>query len=144
MKTSLYYIFACSTLLLASNFANADIAIIANKNITANAINQEIVKRLYLGRQSSIDDSTKVTIIGFKEGSTVGNRFNAKVLQKNDSQLASHWARMLFTGQATPPKEAGSRDADMLNEVKRNESAIGYVDAANLDDSVKVLLIIKE
>jgi len=60
------------------------------------------------------------------------------VLKKSASQLKAYWSKLLFTGKGTPPKEIGS-DAEMVSLVASNPNMIGFVDAAAVNDSVKVV-----
>jgi ABC-type phosphate transport system substrate-binding protein len=46
---------------------------------------------------------------------------------------------MVFTGKGQPPKEMGST-ADMKKFVAANPDAIGYIETAAVDGSVKVVL----
>ncbi len=72
------------------------------------------------------------------EGSAAREAFNDKVLGKSSSQLKAYWSRLIFTGKGTPPKESGS-DADVVSLVAKNPNLVGYVDAAAVDGSVKVV-----
>ena len=52
--------------------------------------------------------------------------------------MKSYWSKQIFTGKGTPPKEVGN-DASVLDLVANNKNAIGYVDAAQVSDGVKVV-----
>ena len=68
----------------------------------------------------------------------VAEEFIDKVLARNASQYKAYWAKLAFTGGGRPPKELGS-DAEVLTTVSGSADAIGFVDAASVNDSVKVL-----
>jgi ABC-type phosphate transport system substrate-binding protein len=48
----------------------------------------------------------------------------------------------VFTGKATPPKALPS-SADVVKAVAADPNAIGYVEKAAVDDTVKVVLEVK-
>lgn len=64
--------------------------------------------------------------------------FYTKVTSKNEAQLKSYWSGLVFTGKGQPLPSVGG-DADVVAKVAGEADAIGYVDAAAVNDSVKVL-----
>ena len=65
--------------------------------------------------------------------------FYTKATGKNAAQVKAIWARLAFSGKATPPKELPSA-AEVKKHVAANADAIGYIDKASLDGSVKAVL----
>ncbi len=124
-------------LLLLSNAAYADIAVVVNP-ANANPIDGATASRIFLGKMKSYPDGTPVEPVSQAAGSATTEEFNSKVLKKSASQLKAYWAKLVFTGKGTPPKEL-SNDADVLAQVAANPNMIGYVDAAAVDGSVKVV-----
>jgi ABC-type phosphate transport system substrate-binding protein len=60
------------------------------------------------------------------------------VTRKNEAQLKSYWSGLVFTGKGQPLSSVGD-DADVVAKVAGDASAIGYVDSAAVNESVKVL-----
>ena len=73
-----------------------------------------------------------------KEGSAEYNSFAETVLNKSDKQLKAYWAKVIFTGQGTPPREVDSA-AQMLDLVANNPNLIGFVPAGSVSGAVKWL-----
>jgi len=115
----------------------ADVVVIVNKANTA-VISGSDISRLFLGKLKQFTDGTKVEPINQKMGSTVRNDFESKVLNKSASKIKAYWSKRVFSGKGKPPKEVAS-DQEVLAIVSANAGAIGYVDAANVNDSVKVV-----
>lgn len=115
----------------------ADIVIVVNP-ANANAVSADDLNRLFLGRASSFSDGSKATPLNLAEGSSNRDEFDGKVLSRSASQLKAYWSKLVFTGKGTPPKEL-SDDAAMKAAVAADSSAIGYINSANVDDSVKVV-----
>ena len=74
-------------------------------------------------------------------GNAVRIKFYEKIVQQDDTWIKSYWSKMIFTGNAMPPKVIGD-DAAVREWVSKNPDAIGYVDGKAVDASVKVLLIL--
>ena len=64
--------------------------------------------------------------------------FYRGLVNKSVAEVNAYWAKLLFTGRASPPQVVGNSRA-VLAAVRDNKSAIGYVDSADVDDSVKVV-----
>ncbi len=75
------------------------------------------------------------------EGSPVRLEFYKKVLEKEPAQVQAIWSKIVFTGKGKPPKECKS-SADVKKLISENLNAIGYLEKADVDDSVKVIATI--
>lgn len=63
-----------------------------------------------------------------------------ELLEKTDSEVANIWSKLVFSGNAKSLERVADEKA-MLQRVASDPSAIGYVDAKSVDDSVKVLTV---
>jgi hypothetical protein len=75
--------------------------------------------------------------IDLREGSPERDQF-AKITGKTPAQVKAYWSKIIFTGRGQPPR-AVLTDLDVKKIVSLNTAAIGYIDAAQLDDSVRAL-----
>ncbi|MNP49690.1 hypothetical protein D3C76_1438950 [compost metagenome] len=57
---------------------------------------------------------------------------------KSASQLKAHWSKIIFTGRGQPP-QAVSSSAEVKKRVAENPGTIGYIDAREVDGSVRAL-----
>ena len=60
------------------------------------------------------------------------------MLNKSGSQLKSYWSKLVFTGKGTPPKVVAN-DAEVISLISANPNLIGYIDAAAVTGTVKVI-----
>ena len=131
------------TLLLAgslfSGIALGEIAIIANPAAGASELDAKTAKKLFLGKTKSIPGMGGVTLVGQNDDSPTKAEFTKKITKKKLSKYKAYWSKMIFSGKAVPPKELAD-DAAVKAYVAKHADAIGYIDAGNVDDSVKVLL----
>lgn len=116
----------------------AEIAVIVHPSNNS-AISQTDVERLYLAKVKAFPDGTSAEPLNHQESTPTRVDFDSKAVGKSESQMKSYWAKLLFTGKATPIKQVAS-DAEMISIVSSTPGAIGYVNAANVNGSVKVVL----
>jgi ABC-type phosphate transport system substrate-binding protein len=102
------------------------------------ALTEEDVSRLFLGKAKSFPDGAQAVPINQNEGSAIRDKFNEAVCKKNASQYKAYWSQLVFTGKGTPPKDGGD-DAAVKALISANPNMIGYVDASQVDASVKVV-----
>lgn len=124
--------------LLVSQVALADVVVIGHASGPDSlTINQ--VRNLYLNRSKALPDGQTAKPFELPEGHAARTEFHKKVTERNDAQLKAFWSKQVFTGRGQPPAEAGST-ASMKAQVSSTPGSVGYIDASDVDDSVKILL----
>lgn len=126
-------------LLMIASSAQAQVAVIANPHNTAATLTAKQVQDIFLGRTRTFPDGRFALPID--QSSTLRAEFYRKLTDRPIEQINAYWARILFTGQASPPLQLPD-SAAVLKTVRENEGAIGYVDTARLDSTVRVLLLL--
>jgi hypothetical protein len=136
MKTSCKFLlaFAASSAVVAT--AHADGAIVAAKGSTIATFDAEEAKKLFLGREPQINGESVVLI--FQRQGPTRDEFESKVVLRTGADLTAYWSKLIFTGKANAPVEAGG-DADVKGKVNSTPGAIGYISDGAVDGSVKVL-----
>ncbi len=129
-----------STILLATIAvsANAEIAVIVSRDNQNAKMDQDSIARIFLGKSSSFPNDADATAVDMKKGSDEHNEFTESFLDKTPNQLATYWSRLIFTGRARPNKEVSSA-AEMKKIIAKNANMIGYIDASDVDNSVRVV-----
>lgn len=122
---------AAALLLATSGLSSAEVAVIVNP-AAAKSPSQAEVANIFLGKDKSMKGYDQAGWNATKEA------FYTKVTSKNEAQLKSYWSGLVFTGKGQPLPSVGG-DADVVAKVAGEADAIGYVDAAAVNDSVKVL-----
>lgn len=123
--------------LCMSGIAAADIAVIVNPSAGVDAASKEEIARLFLSKSTNIK-GVSLTPIDQAEGTATRDAFYQKVGDKTASQLNAYWSRLIFTGKGQPP-ETVADDAEAIQTVSEDPGSIGYVDAAAVNSSVKVI-----
>lgn len=116
--------------------AFAGVTVIVNTG-NANAIDQDEIKKIYLGKSKSFADGVKVNSVN-QNGNSIADEFNDKVVGKSSSQLNAYWSKLVFTGKGTPPEKL-DYDQAVIDFVSSNADAIGYIDSSKVNDAVKVI-----
>jgi ABC-type phosphate transport system substrate-binding protein len=122
-------------LLYSSNIKAQDnkYYVIVNKGNTTNTINKKELKRIYLKRVINWNDGTKIRPINLPMKSETREKFCKEIHGKTTSAMKAYWQRQIFSGKGVPPPEKKS-DAAVIEYVKNNPSAIGYI-STNTDMS---------
>lgn len=111
--------------------AQAQVAVVMAPS--AAPLTKEQVANLYLGR------STELRLLDLPEGSATRDAFYRKATEREPAQIKSTWARVIFSGKATPP--AAMTDAAAIKKaVAADPKLVGYIDKTAVDGSVKVVL----
>ncbi|NRR32029.1 hypothetical protein HSX11_17790 [Oxalobacteraceae bacterium] len=121
--------------LICSTHAMAEIAVIVNPKNPATRMFSEQASQFFMGKSSMFvpfDQSEK---------SAIRADFYQKIAGKDISQVKANWAKLVFTGKATPPAELHS-SADVKKAVAADVNGIGYIEKSAVDDTVKVILTI--
>ncbi len=118
---------------LAAVPCRAEIVVIVNTANQASRMFSEQAAQFFLGK------SNQFTPVDQGKESAIRRDFYQKIASKSLSQVEGVWAKIEFSGKGTMPKSYAS-DAAVKKAVAADPSAIGYIDKASVDDTVKVLL----
>lgn len=116
----------------------ADIVVVANKDNQIEMLTKKQIIDIYMGRKSTFPNGAIVLPIDQETDSTTRKLFYQRLVDKTISEINTYWARLLFSGRATPPRPAKNASS-VISIIKNNKSAIGYVQLEDLTDDVRVL-----
>ena len=110
-----------------------------SNNVTS--LTRAELSALYMKRTRSWPDGREIVPIDRQSTSRVRERFSRTVHGKSVAYVTRYWQRLIFSGRAVPPRELRS-DAAVLDFVRGNAEAIGYVDSGTaVGDGVKVIAV---
>lgn len=124
-------------LLSISNITMAKVVVIVNVTNTATLSDNDL-SSLFLGKSKSFPNNNKAQAINLNYGNETRKAFEKSILKKTSSQVKAYWSKLLFSGKGKPLKELSS-DAEVIAFVADNPNAIAYIDASNINSSVKVV-----
>ncbi len=134
-------ILLAAALCCATLSAQAALAIIAHPSNNLAGITADQAAQLFLGKTGEFANGRRAVPVDQAAGSAMRAKFYKSVIRKDEGELKTYWAKLLFTGKGQPPREVGD-DAAIKAHVAANPEAIGYIDGKFVDGSVKVLLIV--
>ncbi len=117
--------------------------VVIHQDNPTTTLEPKTVERMFLKKWKRWEDGELVVPVN-QVDSAVRDAFTKGVHKKDVSAIMKYWQRMIFSGRDVPPRELSS-DAEVLEFVKANRGAIGYVSSATeLVEGVKELKIVEK
>lgn len=123
---------AVAALCAAAGLAHANEIVVVG-HPSAAAMTREQVSDLFLGKGGGavpVDQS---------EASPLYADFYRRATGRDVPQVKATWSRLVFTGKAQAPRQLADSSA-VKKAVAADPKAVGYIERAAVDSSVKVLL----
>ncbi len=118
--------------------AQADLVVIANPQSGIEKLSKDEVINLYMGRNRKLASGINAMPLDLTAANTEKAKFYALLVIKNLPEINSYWARLMFSGQGSPPMQIESVD-EVLDIVSSNKAAIGYIERKKLDKRVRMI-----
>jgi len=134
--------FAAVALLTLAQAASAQVAVIVNHKSPLASMTPEQAAAIFLGKTSTLPSGQTAVPADLPESDKGREIFYSKAAGKSPAQVKATWARLTFSGKATPPKEVPTA-ADVKKHVAANPDAIGYIEKSAVDNTVKVVLTVE-
>lgn len=142
MKAYLRHLLALTVVAVAP-LAHADFYLVVQAANPQPSLTQKEAVDLFMGRNRAFRNGDPAQVFDLPRDSTQRAEFYQRLTGMGPSQVNSYWARLMFSGQTMPP-QAVSDEAAMIDTVKRNPGAIGWLHKEPADKQLRVLLVIKE
>lgn len=132
---------ACiAVVLLTSTLTNADaLVVIVNPASGVGQMTRSEVASIYMARTRTLAPGVAALPLDIAGDASEKRRFYSALLGKTLPEVNAYWARLLFTGRATPPQQIGD-EVSVVATVAENKGAIGYVSKGKINARVKVIL----
>ena len=114
--------------------------VIVNNANTASSVTTKELSDFFLKRKSKWSSGGGVEVIDLGAKSSTRESFSSSVLGKSTAQVRAFWQQAVFSGANTPPREANN-EAEVVEFVKNNPGAIGYVSPGANTSGVKTLTV---
>jgi hypothetical protein len=140
MRRALQIVCAACILLGWQRVAHADpLVLVVNPASGVQSMTKDQAVNLFMGRYRKLPSGITAIPVDISGESAERRRFYQVLLQKDLADINAYWARLIFSGQASPPLQApDARTA--LDLVATNRSAVAYVERRMIDNRVKVVL----
>ncbi len=115
--------------------------VVSSSNSTSSMPTAQLT-RLFLKKTTTWSSGLKVVPVDQRSNSPVREAFSRRVHGKDASNIISYWQRQIFSGKASPPPEVSS-DREVLEFIRRNSGAIGYVSSGtSLGSGVQAVRVV--
>jgi hypothetical protein len=131
-----HYLSAPSLILtIAASIGSHAVAgdVVAIMGPVAAPLTKEQVAGIFLGRGSELKP------VDLPDSSAARDIFYRKATGRDAAQIRAVWARLIFTGRGKSPKELPDAAA-VKKAVAADPNLVGYIDKADVDATVKVVL----
>jgi ABC-type phosphate transport system substrate-binding protein len=129
------------TFALLADAGSAEVVVVVSSKNPITAISNNQAADIFLGKTNRFPDGSKAQPVDQIEGARVRDEFYKELAEKSPAQIRAHWSKLIFTGKGQPPKEMPN-SAAVKKALARDRSVIGYIDSSEVDDSVRVLLVL--
>ena len=116
----------------------ADLAVIVNPDSGVERLERSEAVNIFMGRYKRLPSGLQALPVDLTPSKAA---FYRALVDQELSQVNSYWARLVFSGRGSPPRQIGSAEA-VLELVRGNRGAIGYVDEEDLGPGVRKVLVL--
>lgn len=116
----------------------AEVLIIVNADNPTTELSARQVVDMYMGRNQNFPNGEPAFPLDLLPDSPLREQFYKRLTDKSVAEVNAYWARLLFTGRATPPRVMND-SSTVIRAVRENRGAIGYIDSLEQSDGVKVV-----
>jgi hypothetical protein len=142
MNAHLRQLLVLSAVLFAP-LAHADFYLVVQSANPQQSLTHKEAVDLFMGRNRAFRNGDLALVFDLPRDSAQRADFYQRLTGMGPAQVNSYWARLMFSGQTMPPHSVAD-EAAMIETVKRNPSAIGWVRKEPANKQLRVLLVIKE
>jgi ABC-type phosphate transport system substrate-binding protein len=123
---------------LSGAVVKADVVAVVSAKSQITTLSMSQVADIFFGRVSRFPNGVQAFPVDQAEGTAVRDEFYSKVVGKNAAQIKAYWSKIIFTGRGQPPPIV-SNNIEMKKRISENPAAIGYIDRALVDESVRIV-----
>jgi ABC-type phosphate transport system substrate-binding protein len=133
--------FALAALATGGATAAEQAIVIVNPSNPTATMNKADVSKLFLKQTGTWSDGAKVVPVDLAKTSATRADFTRAVHGRSMEAILAYWNQKMFSGADVPPPQKTS-ERDVIEFVRANPGAVGYVSASAPVQQVKVLRIV--
>jgi ABC-type phosphate transport system substrate-binding protein len=134
----LKWLAATLVLAFASQMSMADVVAVVSSSSSITALSDAQLAEIFLGKVSRAPNGMRIVPIDQAEDSVEREQFYARIAGRSAAQMKSYWSKIIFTGRGQPP-QAINNVVELRRRIAGDPSAIGYIEASQVDDSLRVV-----
>jgi ABC-type phosphate transport system substrate-binding protein len=114
------------------------IVVIVHKANPVSRLGRDDLRPIYLLKKTAWGNGRSIEPFNLPDGANSRSTFDRAVLGMGSDEVARYWIDRRIRGDARPPRNVPS-PSTIVALVAKNEDAIGYVPAADVKGSVKIV-----
>jgi hypothetical protein len=118
--------------------AAEEIVVIVNQKIGLNKMSRDDVINVFLGRSRQLPSGVTALPLDLPSASPEREQFYFQLTGKRMSEINAYWARLIFSGRASPPTLVRSQE-EAMQMVIDNRSAVAYVARSKVTSSATIV-----
>jgi ABC-type phosphate transport system substrate-binding protein len=120
--------------------APGEIDIVVNRANNLAPLSREEVRQIFVGEKSSWPGGKRIAVLMFAPGQPERGIILREVFKMKESDYTKYFLQAAFTGRVQAAPRDLPSTAEMKARLAANPNAIGYLNKADVDDSVRVVL----
>jgi ABC-type phosphate transport system substrate-binding protein len=141
-RTAFILMFSLLGATLAGAAEPTSLVVVVNPQSGVDKLTRDEIIDIFLGRYRKLPSGKTALPIDVAEANVERSRFYELLVKKSSSEMSSYWARLVFSGQTSPPFQVPDTKA-ALELVQSSPNAIAYIDRSAVSASVKVVFELK-
>jgi len=133
-----FFLIFCIAVISATGALADDIVVVVNQKNGVNKLSKDEVIDIFLGRNRQLSSGVTALPLDLPGVSPERETFYSRLTGKSMSEINAYWARLIFSGRASPPTQVRSQE-ETMQMVMDNRSAIGYLERSKVSSQVKVV-----
>jgi hypothetical protein len=125
--------------LLAILPVKAEPVVVINAGSGVERLSQDEVINIFLGRYRQLPSGITAMPIDQPADQPLRAQFYRLLVNKDLAELNAYWARLIFSGKISPPRQAASA-SEVLEWVARTRGGIAYIERNMADQRVKIVM----
>ncbi len=142
MKHAAHFVISLLSIAYLAGPAQAEIVVVVHPDSPIQSLSAKDIADLYLGRSRTLGSREHAVVLDHPRDSKLRSDFFSLLNGMDLRRVNAYWARLQFSGDTQPPVSLPDNQT-IINTVRLNRQAIGYVDASALTPEVKPVLRLK-
>lgn len=126
---------------VSTSVVSARTVVVVSVHNPIDKLTQSQVADIFLARSSTFPNGADAVPIDQSDNAPTRATFYQDISGKSAAQLKAYWSTLIFTGRGEPPREV-SDAASVKKVLSESHAAVGYMDEAGVDATVKVVLVL--
>ncbi len=120
---------------------NQSLAIIVNRSNPVTKLTLSEVRKIFLGEQGHWANGHRITVVMLDQGWPERKAVLKTIYRMNESDFKRYFVQATFTGEVFSPPKTLATPEGARKFILNLPTAIGYVSADQVDDTVKVVQV---